>query len=70
MGAISLLCCGKCRHEKASTGIKYGLIAAALQIVTALFIVGWIYSIYYGVNMINDASKILPFSTFLLIIKV
>jgi len=55
LGALSLLCCGRCRHESSSLGIKYGLIAAALQIVTAVFIVGWIYSIYYGVNMLQDS---------------
>jgi hypothetical protein len=57
MGALSLLCCGKCRHETKSKGIKYGMVAAFLQIVTAVFIVGWIYSIVYGVNMVQDASK-------------
>lgn len=57
LGALSLLCCGKCRHETPAKGIKYGVIAAILQIVTAVFIVGWIYSIYYGVNMVQDACK-------------
>lgn len=58
LGALSLFCCGKCRHEKVSRGVKYGFVAAILQIVTAVFIVGWIYSIYYGVTMVQDSCKI------------
>ncbi|CAG7671411.1 unnamed protein product [Allacma fusca] len=55
IGAASLLCCGKCRHEHAFTGIKYGVIAGLIQMLLAFLVVGWIYSIIYGVQMIQDA---------------
>lgn len=57
LGALSLFCGARCRHDQRSDGVKYGLVAAAIQLLTSIFIIGWIYSIYYGVKMIQDSSK-------------
>ncbi|CAL8093301.1 unnamed protein product [Orchesella dallaii] len=54
-GALSLFCCGRCRHENRADGVKYGLLAALIQLFTWFLIIGWIYSIYYGVKMVQDS---------------
>lgn len=57
IGVGTLLCGAKCRHEIRSDGIKYGLLAGFLQLILSPLLVGWIFSIYYGMNLVHDARK-------------
>ena len=56
IGAATLLCGAKCHHERVSDGIKYGIFAGVIQVLLAPLLVGWIFSIYYGVNIVHDSS--------------
>jgi Ectodermal ciliogenesis protein len=43
-----------------SQAICYGFLAAFLQLLLAPLIVGWVWSILYGVYLIQDAGGMLP----------
>lgn len=55
LGALCVLCCGTTKHDTKERGVKYGVGAAFLQIITTPLIFGWIWSIKYGVCMVQDS---------------
>lgn len=54
------LCGAKTNSKKPNRCIDFllNLAASLLQLVTAVVIVGWIFSISWGMHFVNQASKI------------
>jgi hypothetical protein len=61
ISAFAVFCCGKHDYEKNIVAFFYNILAAILQIATIFLLVGWIWSIRWGIlfvqlsGMINNA---------------
>ena len=64
ISAFAVFCCGKHGHEKNVVACLYNLLAAVLQSATIILLVGWIWSVRWGIlfvqlsGMIKNNNKI------------
>ncbi len=49
ISAFAVFCCGKHDYEKNIVACLYNLLAAVLQIATIFVLVGWIWSVRWGI---------------------
>ncbi|CAF0789770.1 unnamed protein product, partial [Didymodactylos carnosus] len=57
ISSFSVFCCGKHEYEKNILAFFYNILAAILQIATIFLIVGWIWSIRWGLIFIQLAES-------------
>ncbi|CAF1114964.1 unnamed protein product [Rotaria sordida] len=53
ISAFAVFCCGKHDHEKNIVAFFYNILAAILQSATIFLLVGWIWSIRWGILFIQ-----------------
>ena len=53
ISAFAVFCCGKHDYEKNIVACLYNLLAAVLQIATIFLLVGWIWSVRWGILFIQ-----------------
>lgn len=53
ISAFAVFCCGKHGYEKNIVACLYNLLAAILQSATILLLVGWIWSVRWGILFIQ-----------------
>lgn len=53
ISAFAVFCCGKHDHEKNIVAFFYNLLAAILQSATIFLLVGWIWSIRWGILFVQ-----------------
>ncbi|CAF1187213.1 unnamed protein product [Adineta steineri] len=67
ISAFAVFCCGKHDYEKNIVACLYNLLAALLQIATIFLLVGWIWSVRWGILFIqlsgnkNNTTQATPF---------
>lgn len=57
ISAFAVFCCGKHDYEKNIVACLYNLLAAILQSATILLLVGWIWSVRWGILFIQLSSN-------------
>ena len=57
ISAFAVFCCGKHDHEKNIVAFFYNLLAAILQSATIFILVGWIWSIRWGILFVQLSGK-------------
>jgi len=57
ISGFTVWCGCKSECESPKEACAKNVLAAFLQIVTTVILVGWIWSIFWGVQFINEASK-------------
>ncbi|XP_064485013.1 protein stum homolog [Ornithodoros turicata] len=50
---IAVVCGCRTEHESRCVAAGYNLLASLLQTVTAPFVVGWVWSIMWGITFVN-----------------
>ncbi|XP_077520821.1 protein stum homolog isoform X2 [Amblyomma americanum] len=55
LSAVAALCGCRTEHPSRWTAAGYALLAALLQAITAPFVVGWVWSIMWGIAFVNVA---------------
>lgn len=58
ISAFAVFCCGKHDYEKNIVAFLYNLLAAILQSATIFLLVGWIWSVRWGILFIQLSGKI------------
>lgn len=58
ISAFAVFCCGKHDHEKNIVAFLYNLLAGILQSATIFLLVGWIWSIRWGILFIQLSGMI------------
>lgn len=53
ISAFAVFCCGKHGHEKNIVAFFYNILAAILQSATIFLLVGWIWSIRWGILFVQ-----------------
>jgi hypothetical protein len=53
ISAFAVFCCGKHDYEKNIVACLYNLLAAILQIATIFLLVGWIWSVRWGILFVQ-----------------
>lgn len=57
ISAFAVFCCGKHDYEKNIVAFLYNLLAAILQSATIFLLVGWIWSVRWGILFIQLSGK-------------
>ncbi|GAB6021096.1 hypothetical protein CHUAL_003729 [Chamberlinius hualienensis] len=57
LSAFTVFCCGKTECETKRQGFILNVVAALLQLVTLIIIVGWLWSIAWGIIFVKIAKK-------------
>jgi hypothetical protein len=58
ISAFAVFCCGKHDYEKNIVAFFYNLLAAILQSATIFLLVGWIWSIRWGILFVQLSGRI------------
>jgi len=58
ISAFAVFCCGKHDYEKNIVAFFYNLLAAILQSATIFLLVGWIWSIRWGILFVQLSGMI------------
>jgi len=58
ISAFAVFCCGKHDYEKNIVAFFYNLIAAISQSATIFLLVGWIWSIRWGILFVQLSGRI------------
>lgn len=58
ISAFAVFCCGKHDYEKNIVACLYNLLAAILQGATIILLVGWIWSVRWGILFIELSGMI------------
>lgn len=58
ISAFTVFCCGKHDYEKNIVAFLYNLLAAILQSATMILLVGWIWSIRWGILFVQLSGKL------------
>jgi hypothetical protein len=58
ISAFAVFCCGKHDYEKNIVACLYNLLAAILQSATIFLLVGWIWSVRWGILFIQLSGTI------------
>ena len=57
ISAFTVLCGAPTALNKKTAAFLFNLLSAFLQMITFIIIVGWVWSILWGMNMVTLASK-------------
>ena len=57
ISAFAVFCCGKHAYEKNIVACLYNLLAAILQSATIFLLVGWIWSVRWGILFVQLSGK-------------
>lgn len=57
LSGLTLFCCATSIHSNPCKGFFFNVFCALLQIITAPILVGWGWSIYWGILFIKESKK-------------
>merc|ERR1711981_608800 len=57
LGALTLMCFGRSSFETNLEGLLVGIGTAFLQFVSAIFIIGWFWSLMHGMYFIRKSQQ-------------
>jgi hypothetical protein len=57
LSAFTVFCCGKHGYDKNIVAFLYNLLAALLQSATIFLLLGWIWSVRWGILFIQLSGK-------------